>query len=425
MTTTAPPEGAPRRPPRLPRPQPVPRLPRPGPVLPGPTATAAELEEFWAEVHRRGTPLVHPDPHGSATHRAVTFLWRGTPATRAVQVLPNKLADPRAPEGNLMERAPGTDIWHWTLRLRHDWRGTYDLFVDDGGGPASDDQDYWPWLRTRRRTDPNNPRTLPRRWGGDPVPYAELPAAPTAADWMPRAGIAHGTVTEGEVASAHLATTRRVWLYTPAAAASAEPPAELPVLVLLDGEHWQPRLGLAHLLDNLVAEGRLPPLAAVLPDSVDAATRWRELTCKAEFAAFLADELLPWAAGHLPITADPARTVVAGQSLGGLTAAFAALQAPGRFGNVLAQSGSFWWPDGPAAEWLTGRIAAGPRLPVRFRLSFGRQEWVALPAARRLREALATAGYSDATYVEFNGGHDYLCWRTELADGLVALLGDT
>uniref|UniRef100_UPI0034DF0C94 enterochelin esterase n=1 Tax=Streptomyces sp. PU-14G TaxID=2800808 RepID=UPI0034DF0C94 len=345
-----------------------------------------------------------------------------------VQVLPNKLADPRAPEDNLMERAPGTDIWHWTVRLRHDWRGTYDLFVDDGEGPAPHDQGYWPWLRTQRRTDPRNPRTLPRRWGGEPVPYAELPAAPTAADWTPRAEVAHGTVTESEVASAHLGTTRRVWLYTPAAAASAEhtaaPPAELPVLVLLDGEHWQPRLGLAHLLDNLIAEGRLPPLAAVLPDSVDAATRWRELTCRTEFVAFLADELLPWAAAHLPVTADPARTVVAGQSLGGLTAAFAALQAPGRFGNVLAQSGSFWWPDGPSAEWLTGRIAAGPRLPIRFRLSFGRQEWVALPAARRLREALATAGYSDAVYGEFNGGHDYLCWRTELADGLVELLGD-
>ncbi|SCD96694.1 enterochelin esterase, partial [Streptomyces sp. BpilaLS-43] len=30
----------------------------------------------------------------------------------------------------MMERHPGTDIWHWTLRLRHDWRGTYDFYVD-------------------------------------------------------------------------------------------------------------------------------------------------------------------------------------------------------------------------------------------------------------------------------------------------------
>lgn len=423
MTSTAPPEGAPRHPPRLPRPEAVPTLGAPGVGLPGPAAGPAAVEEFWSDVRRRGTPLVASDPHGSPVHRAVTFLWRGAPATRAVQVVPNKLTDPRAPEGNLMRRAAGTDIWHWTVRLRHDWRGTYDVFVDEGDGPAPGSPEYWSWLRTRRRTDPYNDRTLPGRWGGDPVSFAELPAAPRAADWRPRPGVARGTVTEHQVPSRHLATSRRVWLYTPAAVASPAPPAELPVLVLLDGEHWQPRLGLAHLLDNLVADGRLPPLAAVLPDAVDAATRWSELTCRPEFVSFLADELLPFAAGLLPVTADPARTVVAGQSLGGLTAAYAAVRAPHRFGNVLAQSGSFWWPDGPSPEWLTGRIAAEPRLPVRFRLSFGEQEWVALPAARRLRDTLAAAGYHDAVHREFNGGHDYLCWRTELADGLVELLG--
>ncbi|SES01511.1 enterochelin esterase [Streptomyces qinglanensis] len=427
MTPLAPPEGAPHRPPRLPRPQPVPRLPEPGVPLPRRPASAAD---FWAGVRRRGTPLLAPDPHGSPEHRAVTFLWRGSPATRAVQVLPNKLTDPRAPEGNLMTRAPGTDIWHWTVRLRDDWRGTYVFHVDDGGGPAPEDPAYWPWLRRTRRTDPHNPHTLPARWSGEPVSCAELPAAPAADDWLPRPGVARGTVTEHTLPSAHLGGARRVWLYAPppgdrrpaAPDNASAPDTGLPVLVLLDGEHWQPRLGLAHLLDNLVADGRIPPLAAVLPDSVDAATRWRELTCRPAFAAFLAGELLPWAATLLPLTDDPARTLVAGQSLGGLTAAYAALRAPHRFGNVLAQSGSFWWPDGPSAEWLTGRIAAGPRLPIRFRLSFGTQEWVALPAARRLRDALAAAGYADAVHREFNGGHDYLCWRTELADGLVELL---
>ncbi|MFE6186741.1 enterochelin esterase [Streptomyces sp. NPDC056465] len=417
MITSVPPHDAPRRPPRTVRPDEVPRLGRPAHRLPAP----GETEEFWADVRAGGTPLLGPDPHGSPDHRAVTFLWRGTDATRAVQVLPNKLGDPRLPEGNLMERLPGTDVWHWTLRLRHDWRGTYDFYVDEGDGPEPGSPGYWQWLRTRRRPDPLNARTLPRRWGGDPVSYAELPAAPGGQDWRPRPGVPRGRVAAHDVPAGKLGGTRTVWLYEP-------PPTPghsdaLPVLVLLDGEHWQPNLGLAHLLDNLIADGRIPPLVALLPESVDADTRWSDMTCRPEFTAFLADELLPWAAARLPVTGDPARTVVAGQSLGGLSAAHAALTAPGRFGNVLAQSGSFWWPDGPQAQWLTDRIAGSPRLPVRFWLSFGEQEWVALPAARRLREVLAAAGYDDASYREFNGGHDYLCWRTELADGLVDLLG--
>lgn len=414
MTVIAPPEDTARRPPRLPRPEPVPRLAEPVCALPGPDG----VEEFWTDVGRRGTPLLGPDPLGGADRLAVTFLWRGAPATRAVQVLPNKLGDPRDPEGNLMRRAPGTDVWHWTLRLRHDWRGTYDLYVDEGGGPEPGTPAYWQWLRTRRRPDPYNSLSLPSRWDGSPVPYARLPAAPDASDWLPRTGVPRGRVTEHRVPSALPGGRRRVWLYRPVAAT-----AELPVLVLLDGEHWGPRLGLGHLLDNLIADGRIPPVAAILPEAVDETTRWAELSCRPGFVTFLADELLPWAARELPLSADPARTVIAGQSLGGLTAAYAAVVAPHRFGNVLAQSGSFWWPAGPDAEWLTRVLAGTPRLPVRFRLSFGTQEWVALPAARRLRDTLASAGYHDATYREFNGGHDYLCWRTELADGLTELLG--
>ncbi|MFB8010533.1 hypothetical protein ACFC5E_03705, partial [Streptomyces rochei] len=41
------------------------------------------------------------------------------------------------------------------------------------------------------------------------------------------------------------------------------------------------------------------------------------------------DTLLPWAEQEYGAGADAARTVVAGQSAGGLTAAFAAFQRPG------------------------------------------------------------------------------------------------
>ncbi|MGW5333878.1 enterochelin esterase [Streptomyces bauhiniae] len=414
-----PPRDTAQHPPRLARPTPPPRLAAPCRPLPGPGCSTA----FWAAVQDGGTPLTGPDPLGEDDHMAVTWLWRGTEATRAVQVMPNKIGDPRAPHGNLMERVPGTDVWHWTARLRRDWRGTYDLFVDEGGGPEPGTPAYWRWLRLQHRADPFNPRTLPRRWGGSPVPYAELPGAPAASGWEVRDGVPRGTVETHRVPSAHLGGDRRVWLYRPPLPAGHC--AELPVLVLLDGEHWQGELGVARMLDNLIADCRIPPVAALLPDSVDSATRWDDLTCRPAYADFLTGELLPWAATRLPLTGDPARTVLAGQSLGGLTAAYAACRAPHRFGNVLAQSGSFWWPAaGTAAEseWLTGRLAASPRLPVRFRLSFGEQEWVVLPAARRLREALERAGYDDAVYREFNGGHDYLCWRTELADGLAEML---
>ncbi|MFH8750744.1 enterochelin esterase [Streptomyces rimosus] len=415
MTAAAPPADTPRHPPRVPRPSPVPR------VTDERVVRRAGGADFWRAVERDGTPLVGPDPWGAADHALVTFLWRGSAATRAVLVSPNKLADPRDPAGNLMDRVPGTDVWHWSVRMRRDWHATYTLCVDEGGGPAADDEAYWPWLRAQRRLDPLNPHTLTSRWGGPPASCVALPDAPRGEEWRERPDVPRGSVSVHTVYSARLGNARRVWRYAPPR--GAEPGAELPVLVLLDGEMWQPGLGVAALLDNLIADGRIPPLVALLPESLGADARWAEMTCDPRFAGFLADELLPWAAADLPLTADPARTVVAGQSLGGLAAAYTAVTAPGRFGCVLAQSGSFWWPNGPGAQWLTDRIAVSPRLPVRFRLSAGEQEWVALPANRRLRDTLAAKGYEDAVYREYNGGHDYLCWRTELADGLCALLG--
>ncbi|MGW0608402.1 enterochelin esterase [Streptomyces sp. NPDC002640] len=424
MSFPAPPRESLPHPPRTPRPaaMELAESPRIAALASG----AESVEAFWASVRATGTPLVEPDPHGSDDHALVTFLWQGDDRVRAALALPNKLADPRDPAANLMRRLPGTDVWHWTLRMRTDWRATYSLCVDDGddpGAPRPDEQPYLPWLRSRPRVDPFNSRTLARRWGGVRQSVLELPDAPPADPlWRPRPGAARGTVTEHLLRSELLGNERRVWLYEPA---HRDPGAELPVVVLFDGEMWQPELEISVLLDNLIADGAIPPVAAVLPESLGSECRYRELACRDAFVEFLSTELLPWAGTLLPLAVDPSRTVLAGQSLGGLAALYGVMRAPERFGNALSCSGSVWWPNHAETdgEWLTGAIREhGVPEGVRLWLSAGEQEWVLLPASRHLRDALAERR-ADFAYREFNGGHDYLCWRTELADGLTALLG--
>ncbi|WP_306673305.1 enterochelin esterase, partial [Streptomyces sp. UH6] len=441
MSFPAPPPESLPHPPRTPRPAAMELAD--SPRVAALEAGAESTEAFWDSVRATGTPLVEPDPQGSPDHVLVTFLWRGDDRVRAALALPNKLADPRDPAANLMRRVPGTDVWHWTLRMRTDWQATYSICVDDGDDPHAPrpgERTYWQWLRSRPRVDPFNPRTLPRRWGGVPQSVLQLPAAPTAEHlWRSRPGVARGTVTEHRLRSELLGNERRVWLYEPAppqapgparatgadAGPGAGREAGLPVVVLFDAEMWQPELDVAALLDNLIAGGALPPVAAVMPESLGSERRYRELAPNEAFVEFLRTELLPWAGKRLPLTDDPARTVVAGQSLGGLAAVYAAVSAPGRFGNALSCSGSFWWPNHAETdgEWITGAIREhGVPDGVRIRLASGAQEWVLLPATDHLCEALAERGAA-FSHRRFNGGHDYLCWRTELADGLTELLG--
>ncbi|HWI72043.1 MAG TPA: enterochelin esterase domain-containing protein, partial [Baekduia sp.] len=313
------------RPPRIPKypPPDVVESPRIARLRAG-----GDVAAFWAEVATTGTPLVEPRD-GEPDHRTVTFLWRGGDATREVVLLANKLTDPSVWDASTLQRLPGTDVWHRSFRLRADWRASYQLAPDDGNddtttGEVAGPPSRWGAAAARAVPDPYNPRTFPSHYGVAPHSVVELPDAPPQPYVAPRAGVPRGTVTRHRVASRLLGNERDVWLYVPDAI-----DADADALVLLDGEDWATRLDAATILDNLIAEGAIPPTVAIMPSTVDNATRWRELACHAPFVAFVADELLPWAARRYggTLSLDGARTTLAGRSLGGLTALYAALQA--------------------------------------------------------------------------------------------------
>ncbi|GGK77151.1 enterochelin esterase [Mangrovihabitans endophyticus] len=407
-----------------------PRVPRPWPP---PVAVSPRIEQlreagpgavadFWARIGRDGAPLVESD--GDAI--LLTFLWRQRRPTRDVLVLVNKLADRHDLGASRMRRMPGTDLWHLTYRVRPDWQGSYqfapdeDLAAPDSAGTAQDPA-HWRRVAARVVADPLNPVTLPQ----ERPPHKSVATAPAAAArprwWLPDPAVPAGRVDVVEVPGAPAGGPRRVWRYRPPG--DRRDAGRYPLLVLLDGDIWGTVTPVAPMLDNLIAAGRIPPVVALMPDSAGRTTRFTEYACHPGFAAFLRGDLIEHAAAGLRVTGDPARTVVAGQSLGGLAAAFAAFCAPERFGNVLSQSGAFWWPSNlPGdAERFTRTVSGAARRPVRWHLEAGLDEWVALDPNRRLRDALTGRGY-DLTYAEFAGGHDRVCWRARFGDALAGLL---
>jgi enterochelin esterase-like enzyme len=391
---------------------------------------AALTAEFWREAKRLGTPLIEELP-GEPDHRAVTFLWRGSDTTRRVLLLANRLIDREHLTDALLERVPDTDVWHLGLRLRADHRGSYRIAADTSSEVPTDLRHRLRELSAEAARDPLNPRCLPTRWEVADSSVFALPQAPVRRWKAPEGGGPADRVERHRVPTTALGGDRAVWIYLPPGH-DDQAPSPLPVLVLCDGDMWLARLDLAHTLDALIADGALPPLAVVSPDAVDRRTRWLELGGRDEFVTFLADELLPWVTKRRPLTTDPRHTVVAGQSLGGVTALHAAHQRPDRFGNVLAQSSSLWWRPGlppgvpkeqlPEPPWLLSRYASTKRRPLTIHLDVGLHEGAMVDHTRALYDTLRWSGYQ-VTYNEYNGGHDYACWHVALADGLVRLLG--
>lgn len=386
----------------------------------------AALEKFWQEVTKQGAPLVEPI-NGESRYVWLTFLWRAKEETKNVVVW-SDLGNWRDLATLQMTRMADTDLWYKTYRVRDDARFPYQLSVNDSLIP------FYTEARAKQPTkfqsDPLNPRQYDFF---KPTIYSvvELPAAPSLAliTRPPDVPKSQGGRID-RFASRILKNERRVWIYTPPGYKPEGKPYHL--LLLFDGSGYVSLTPAPIVLDNLLAKGLIPPTVALLVDSGRGETRDRELTCNPQFAEFLTKELLPWVRQNYHVTTDPSQTVVGGASFGGLAAAYVAMKHPEIFGNVLAQSGSFWWkPENEEEyEWLTRQFVASPKLPIRFYLQIGLLENLStarpdsptmLVASRHLRDVLQAKGY-DVRLQEINGGHDFFNWQAALPDGLTSLL---
>lgn len=436
MTTS--PTPARPSPPKVPRPMPAPvtRSPAVDGLIAAlaragdRTRTAELLRDFWAGITT--TPLIEPaDLPG---HRVVTFLWHQPPddPSATVYLFVNRLTDERDLVRSGMNRIPGTPIRHLSYLMPDDWRASYCFcpVADDRDLATADQPTLRRWL-DGGQADPRNPDTCVGRTGR-PMSVVSLPAAPPQPWLAPRPGVPRGEVRRIRVPAAAGWAERTAWIYespstgggsdtSPAIDRPAGRGEDRPTVVLLDGEVWLHRIGVTATFDNLVAEGRIPPVRVVLPDSLGTDIRWRELTARPDTVDALADVLLP-AAGATRGT----RAVIAGNSLGGLTAVAATLLRPDRFAHAVAMSPSVWWdPDRSGAPWLlrTARRPIPPDAPpVGIELQVGRQEWVLAGPTRELAPVLARPGRT-VNLVEYQGGHDFAWWRGGLADALVRWAG--
>ncbi len=207
--------------------------------------------------------------------------------------------------------------------------------------------------------------------------------------------------------------TRTVWVYVPQ---QYVPGTAAPFIVVQDGYGYMNRV--PHVLDNLIAQGRVPPMIAVLVDNGggDAQGSQRGLeydTVSGRYSDFIETEVLPRVAKEagVVLTSDPEGRATMGASSGAACALSMAWFHPERYRRVLSYSGTFvnqQSPPNPATprgawEYHDHLIADAPNKPIRIWMEVGEfdlhhddpeETWHNWPLAnRRMAAVLAAKGY--------------------------------
>jgi len=289
------------------------------------------LADFWRETEKSGTPLVEPID-GNNDDVLVTFLWRAKADVRDVLVLWGPFAFAR-PADYMMTRLADTDLWYRTIKIRRGARFAYQLSPND---PLTFDEAGGILRAATAQADPLNPH----RWFDNPTSTnyeyqskAELPGAKPQPYIAKRDGVPTGRIERHQIKSSLVDNERNLSVYLPPGYQRSGPANNL--LVVFDERSYLTVVPTPVILDNLLSEQKIAPTVAVLIDNPSQDSRSRELPPNPKFADFLNNELIPWVRQNFNVTADPAHTVIAGSSYGGIASVYAGLRHPETFGNIL------------------------------------------------------------------------------------------
>ncbi|AKF79630.1 esterase [Myxococcus fulvus 124B02] len=343
-----------------------------------------DARELEARARAEGTPVIIGD--------TATFVWRG----RGPVFVQGDFQDWKG-EPLPLERA-GPGLWKRSLALPRDAYVEYALFDAKG----------------RRVRDDFNARVSDNGFGESNHVFYMPDGGPALPSRRPR-GIPRGRVTRHRVDMSDTGLTgqRTVHLYAPPTK------GPVPLVVVLDGEEYLRRVRLPELVDTLIADGRMSPIALALV-SHGGPMRDVEYACSEYTVGLLAWKVLPLAREHLSLVDErhhPGAHGVLGSSLGGLMSLFIGLRAPETFGRVLSQSGAFVVENHEFVVFDLARQV--PRRPLEVWMSCGRFEAL-LEGNQRIDPLLRASGHR-VEYREYSGGHNYTAWRDDLVRGLECL----
>jgi enterochelin esterase-like enzyme len=221
---------------------------------------------------------------------------------------------------------------------------------------------------------------------------------------------------------------RQITVYIPA---QYKPGTESPLMVCHDGPKGKPNMAIPHILDNLIAQKRVPAMIAIMiangGGDAQGHQRGKEYdTMSGVYAEYIETDVLPRVEEHcrVKLTKDPDARAVMGSSSGGSAALIMAWYRTDLYHRVLTTSGTFvnqQWPfnpETPDGAWGFHEtlIPNSPKKPLRIFISVGDRDllnpnvmrdgmhdWV--EANHRMAKVLHDKGYHYQYLFCRNSGH--------------------
>ena len=201
--------------------------------------------------------------------------------------------------------------------------------------------------------------------------------------------------------------------------------ASYPVLLLVHGSHevestWFNQGALIHILDNMIAQGRVEPMIVLTPNGTDADWSLPQLLTN------ILDGILPYMETNYNAATVPRRRAFGGVSSGGLATMYALFSCPHEFGYYLPMSAALTedcHPNYQAGDLQQAKICFGFGW---YDFSFSRCLEPQRPPGicARLQdifEDLAGAGIPFTNHAAF-GGHTWSTWRQNIVYMLETVL---
>ena len=233
-----------------------------------------------------------------------------------------------------------------------------------------------------------------------------------------RKNVPRGKLTRHLVETSMLADDdqREVYLYHPPVT------GPVPLLIVHDGISYLKRGLLNVIVDNLIHEKRIQPIAMAFLQNGDD-HRSVEYACSDATIMWLDSVVLPLARRRLnllDLKKHSGTYGVLGSSFGGLMSLYTGLRMPEIFGKVICQSGVF---ESEGRDFVAVDLIRSKRSSqVKIWMDIGQFDFL-LEDNRRIQPILRENGY-DVTYREFCGGHNYTCWRDEIPRALEHQFGN-